>query len=86
MAHITNSKPPIPKRPRPPYRGSSTARGYDEAHKRLRLQVLAEQPVCSMCLKDFSHHLHHIDGDCRNTARENVTGLCERCHMRHHAK
>lgn len=61
-------------------RGSSAARGYGRRHRRLRALVLTEQPICAMCARAWSTDLDHIDGDNRNTARENLQGLCKSCH------
>jgi 5-methylcytosine-specific restriction endonuclease McrA len=86
MPDMTSSKPAIAKRPRPRYRGSSAARGYGYEHQKLRLQVLAANPICTFCGKAFATDMHHRDGNNRNTAIENLTGACSPCHDRHHAR
>lgn len=67
-------------------RGSSTAQGYGAIWRRLRLLVLAEEPLCR---DPFGLHegrtvaatdVDHIDGDNRNGDRANLQGLCHACH------
>lgn len=76
--------PPLTPRYSPRRRmpqASSTARGYDERHKRIRRAVLAEQNgLCAWCQNAFATDLHHKDGNVRNRDRSNLVGLCEPCH------
>ncbi len=52
--------------------------------RRIRAQVLAEQPLCSECMKHdriaAAVDVDHVDGDSHNQSRENLTGLCRACH------
>lgn len=63
-------------------KGSSTARGYGQHHRKLRTIVLNEQPLCAMCDRAWATDLDHIDGNNRNTDRANLQGLCRSCHAR----
>lgn len=68
------------------YRGSSTERGYDARHRRIREVVRREEPLCRECLKTGqltpSNEMDHIDGNPRNTERANLQMLCKACHSR----
>lgn len=67
-------------------RGSAAQRGYDARWRRLRAMVLAEEPLCRECAKQGrvvpATDVHHIDGDVRNLALENLEPLCHECHSR----
>ena len=79
MIGLENNGPP-PRRhrygkPIPPHR-----RGYGYAHRKLRKQVLSEEPNCRSC-GDPANVLDHIKpmflgGE---TVRENGQGLCTPC-------
>ena len=56
-------------------RVSSTQQGYDYAWQKLRLLVLKEEPTCRVC-NASAMSVHHIDGNVRNPARENLEPLC----------
>jgi 5-methylcytosine-specific restriction protein A len=54
------------------------------AWRRLRAQVLAEQPLCPLCAARGwtvpAVDVDHIDNDGDNNARTNLVGLCHSCH------
>ena len=54
------------------------------AWKRLRAQVLAEEPLCRWCLAQglyvASTDVDHINNDGDDNRRENLTGMCHSCH------
>lgn len=85
MPDMTSSRPPTPRR-KPAYRGSSSARGYGSEHERIRKALLAEEPLCGFCGREWSTDLHHLDGNNRNTDRSNLLMACGRCHDQHHAR
>lgn len=70
-------------------RGTSRQRGYDRAHEtRFRRQVLARDPICTLCGKDWSVHADHHPVD-RHTLvlrgmdandPQHGRGLCHHCH------
>lgn len=79
----------IPLVPRPTKyakkkQASSTSRGYGVTHRKQRLQVLAEQPICARCGAAWSEQLHHKDRNPQNRQRSNVEGLCGPCHRKEH--
>jgi 5-methylcytosine-specific restriction protein A len=62
-------------------RASRQVRGYGRDHERLRLVVLAEEPVCRACGRAPSTVSDHVlplslGG---TTVRENLQGLCPPC-------
>ena len=65
-------------------RPSAARRGYDRAWRRLRLQVLAEEPLCRECAARGrttpAIEVDHVDGDAWNRARGNLRPLCKPCH------
>jgi 5-methylcytosine-specific restriction protein A len=69
-------------------RGTSTERGYDATWRRLRLIVLAEEPLCRRCLERglivASREVDHIIPIGRRpdlrVVRSNLRGLCKPCH------
>lgn len=71
-------------------RGSAAARGYDAAWRRLRLAVLAEEPLCRFCKAEGkvtpATVVDHIDGNAWNRARLNLRPLCKPCHDRRTAR
>jgi 5-methylcytosine-specific restriction endonuclease McrA len=69
-----------PRRTPPDARPSPSKRGYGRNWRKLRLLVLAEEPVCRACGRAVSEHVDHVDGDVHNLGRENLQGLCIPCH------
>ena len=71
-------------------RGSSAERGYGRTWRRVRLMVLADEPLCRMCKADgrltAASEVDHIDGDSRNNQRGNLRPLCKPCHSRRTAR
>lgn len=67
-------------------RPSSAERGYDADWQRLRRMMLAEQPLCVMCLDEGrvtpATEVHHRDGNPRNNDPANLMPLCKPCHSR----
>jgi 5-methylcytosine-specific restriction endonuclease McrA len=70
------------------YRGSSSDQGYGAAWRRLRAQVLTEEPLCRGYQRQCSNPSTEVDhitplrlGGA--TVRENLQALCLECH---HAK
>lgn len=77
---------PNPDRTGRPARASRTKRGYDRAHYFARQQVFTAQGfVCDWCKAAPCEHLHHIDQNTNNRARNNLVGVCAKCHNAHHA-
>ncbi|CAM5204465.1 hypothetical protein CDEF62S_00632 [Castellaniella defragrans] len=54
--------------------------------KRLRLAVLAGEPLCRMCAEagriTLARAVNHIDGDSGNNELSNLQPLCLSCHTR----
>lgn len=67
-------------------RGSSTARGYGYRWQKLRAMVLRREPRCRDCSAagrvTLAEQVHHIDGNSRHNALENLMPLCASCHSR----
>lgn len=69
-------------------RPSAHRRGYDAVWKRLRLQVLAEEPLCRFCLSEGrvtpAAHVDHIETVRARPelrlVRSNLRALCAPCH------
>ena len=63
-------------------RGSSTDQGYGATWRRLRLLILARDPVCRRCHRNPSTEVDHIvakkDGGTND--EQNLQGLCKPCH------
>jgi 5-methylcytosine-specific restriction endonuclease McrA len=64
-------------------RGTSAARGYDAAWRRVRQRAITEHPFCSCGAKAVAvdHVLSLAQGGVRLDAR-NLAPLCARCHGR----
>jgi len=65
-------------------RGKTAERGYDAVWRRLRLLVLAEEPICRRCQHEFTADIDHViplrvRPDLR-LVRSNLQGLCRACH------
>jgi len=75
-------------RARDRYRGSASSRGYGATWRRIREQVLAEQPLCAECERrgkltpatEVDHVTPKVQGG--SDARENLQGLCRHHHAR----
>lgn len=65
-------------------RGSSSARGYGYQWQKLRLTILADEPLCRTCdaadRTTAATEVDHIDGDSANNDRANLRPLCKPCH------
>ena len=65
-----------------PVRQNAGKRGYDATHRKRRIIVLAEEPVCRICRSRPATELDHIiplrKGGTNH--RENLQGLCGPCH------
>jgi 5-methylcytosine-specific restriction protein A len=69
-------------------RGSAAARGYGRRWGKLRLRVLAEEPLCRICEAAESTEVDHIQRkqDGGTDLRSNLRGLCKACHSRRHVE
>lgn len=71
-----------------PILGGSPARKCSQAAynssewRKVRLQVIADQPICAVCDNALSLHVDHIDGNNLNNERSNLQGICPPCHAR----
>ena len=67
-------------------RPSASRRGYNERWRRVRLRVLAEEPLCRRCAAAGrvkpAMDVHHRDGNVLNLSRDNLEPLCHECHSR----
>lgn len=71
-------------------RASSTRRGYGRAHRKLRLLVLARDPLCKLCHiyrpdrpANPSTQADHIDASLKGQdLLENLQGACAHCNNR----
>ena len=75
-------------------RGSASARGYDRLWRKLRLVILARDPLCLFCLEagrvEASRQVDHIAPIAKRPdlrlEPSNLRGLCDACHSRHTAR
>ena len=75
-------------------RGSASARGYDRTWQKLRLVILARDPLCLFCLKQGrltpSRQVDHIRPIAERPDLRldpaNLRGLCDSCHSAHTAR
>lgn len=71
-------------------RGSAASRGYDGQWRRVRLQHLADEPLCRFCLAanrvepatDVDHIVPIALAPERRLDRSNLRSLCQPCHSR----
>lgn len=67
-------------------RGTAAARGYDHRWRQVRASVLARRPLCEDCARlgrvTAATEVHHMDGDTRHNADDNLMPLCKPCHSR----
>lgn len=63
-------------------RGSSASRGYGAAWRKLRAQVIKQEPLCRRCRRANTTTVDHIlPKELGGTdARSNLQGLCKACH------
>lgn len=73
-----------------PRKLTTTERGYGWQWQKLRLVILAEEPLCRMCAEDgfyvAAEEVDHIDGNSHNNERENLRPLCRACHLQRTAR
>lgn len=76
-------RPPIVRIKYQQKRVSSSKKGYNRSHYRLRKMIMSEQPICNAkgC-NELGIELHHIDGDSWNRSRNNLVMLCKSCHSK----
>lgn len=74
-------RPPIVKIQSRQKRVSSSKKGYNRSHYRLRKMIMAEQPICKVegC-NEPGIDLDHINGNPWDRRRENLQMLCRSCH------
>ncbi len=64
-------------------RGSSSRRGLGPRHRKWRKHILARDPLCRGCQREYSAHADHIiprkPGE-EDLNPENGQGLCAGCH------
>ncbi|WP_040667197.1 HNH endonuclease signature motif containing protein [Nitrolancea hollandica] len=64
-----------------PWQGGAGGRGYGRPWRRIRDQVLTEEPFCRICgapSQEVDHIVARADGG--SDDRGNLRGLCRRCH------
>jgi 5-methylcytosine-specific restriction endonuclease McrA len=68
-------------------RGSATKRGYGAHWQKVRIRKLRKDPLCEKHLPRVveADRVHHIDGNSRNNAMDNLMSLCIPCHEKEHA-
>ena len=75
-------------------RGSASSRGYDRTWQKLRLVILARDPLCLFCLEQGrlvpSRQVDHIRPIAERPDLRldpaNLRGLCDSCHSAHTAR
>jgi 5-methylcytosine-specific restriction protein A len=67
-------------------RATASQRGYGHNWRKLRTLVLAEEPLCSICLvasaTEVDHIIPHKGDDYLFWLRKNLQGLCKSCHSK----
>lgn len=80
---------PVLRRPREDHRPSSTQRGYDAHWQKVRLAILAAEPLCRMCAeegrvtpaRDVDHIVPMSEGGAKDDPA-NLRPLCVAHHQR----
>ena len=71
-------------------RGNAAKRGYDARWQKIRTLKLKRDPLCQKCAEKHilraATLVHHIDGNPKNNASENLASVCNRCHEEIHKK
>jgi 5-methylcytosine-specific restriction endonuclease McrA len=62
-------------------RQSSAARGYGYKWRKLRDEILKENPKCTDC-GGIAEEVHHLDGIVTHYNKDNLIPLCTSCHCR----
>lgn len=69
---------------------TTTERGYGWQWQKIRLVILAQEPLCRFCKEagriTMAEEVDHIDGDSFNNDQENLRPLCRPCHLKRTAK
>ena len=71
-------------------RENSYQRGYTRHWRKVRAEVLKQEPLCRRCYSDgklvAATEVHHTDGDNQNNDTSNLEPLCKNCHSRETVK
>ena len=65
---------------------NSRSKGGDSSTKWHVLSRIFAESSCEACGSQMNLQVHHVDGDYRNNAMENLQTLCESCHHSWHAR
>lgn len=80
----------MPSNPPAQRRLTTTERGYGWQWQKLRLLILADEPLCRFCKEKgiitVAEEVDHIDGNSHNNERSNLRPLCRPCHLRRTAE
>lgn len=65
-------------------------RGYTTRWEKVRAMKLKRNPICERCEKEGrvtpAAMVHHIDGDSKHHAMDNLMSMCWPCHGKQHSK
>lgn len=75
---------PFGSLPKSADRPSACKQGYDRRWQRLRLMILAKEPLCRLCGNRFATQVDHVvprskGGD---DSEDNLQALCASCHSK----